>query len=79
MASQLSNVNIVSEDILMSPAELRKIHPRTDKANATIDQGRREIEAILNRRDRRLLVITGPCSIHDIKVAKEYATKLKVL
>ncbi len=63
----------------MSPAELRTLHPRTDNVSATVDKGRREIEAILDRTDHRLLVVTGPCSIHDIKAAKEYATKLKAL
>lgn len=79
MPTKLSNINIVSQDVLMSPATLKALYPRTAKASNTIEQGRRAIEAILDGSDHRLLVITGPCSIHDIKAAKEYATRLKTL
>ena len=61
---------------LMSPRELEKRLPMTETANQTVVNGRKEIEDILARRDKRLLVITGPCSIHDEKAAFEYAEKL---
>ncbi|MFT5260644.1 MAG: 3-deoxy-7-phosphoheptulonate synthase, partial [Saprospiraceae bacterium] len=79
MTPKLSNINIVSQDVLMSPAKLQELYPRTEKASHTVEQGRREIESILDRSDHRLLVVAGPCSIHDIKAAKEYATRLKEL
>ena len=51
--------------------------PITDQATATVTQARHEIDEILNGRDRRLLVIAGPCSIHDTDAALEYAGRLK--
>ena len=51
--------------------------PITDEATATVTRARQEIEAILDGRDRRLLVISGPCSIHDYDAALEYAARLK--
>ena len=51
--------------------------PITDRATATVTTARREIGDILSGRDQRLLVIAGPCSIHDSKAAIEYAGRLK--
>ena len=45
----------------------------------TIINGRKSIEDILNREDKRLLVVVGPCSIHDTKAAMDYAERLKGL
>jgi len=73
------NTHIVAEKILTSPAELKKQLPMTEKAEATILQGREAINQILKGNDQRLIVVTGPCSIHDIKSAKDYAKKLKKL
>ncbi|PID61233.1 MAG: 3-deoxy-7-phosphoheptulonate synthase [Gammaproteobacteria bacterium] len=75
----LSNTNILSETRLITPAELRERFPRSETATTTIEQGRAEVEAILDRRDRRLLAVVGPCSIHDIDAAKEYAERLLAL
>ncbi|MDO6461456.1 3-deoxy-7-phosphoheptulonate synthase [Granulosicoccaceae sp. 1_MG-2023] len=79
MTSKLSNTNIVSEEILPTPAELCALLPRSQNASANIDRSRRTIEAILDYRDPRLLVVAGPCSIHDIDAAKDYAVRLKEL
>ncbi|MCB1756995.1 MAG: 3-deoxy-7-phosphoheptulonate synthase [Gammaproteobacteria bacterium] len=79
MNKPLSNINIIAEEVLLSPQELKHEVPRTPKATETVETCRREIEAILDRQDHRLLVVTGPCSIHDIDAAKEYATRLKRL
>ncbi len=51
--------------------------PTTRTAAATVLQARDEISAILAGRDRRLIVVTGPCSVHDIDAAREYASRLK--
>ena len=72
----LSNTNIVSETTLITPAELRNRYPRSEHATRTIEQGRADVEAILDHKDPRLLVVAGPCSIHDIDAAKEYAQRL---
>lgn len=79
MNKKLSNVNIVDEEILLSPKELGEAIPRTATATETVEKSRAEIEAILDHRDHRFLVITGPCSIHDVDAAKDYAKRLKVL
>jgi 3-deoxy-7-phosphoheptulonate synthase len=62
---------------VVAPAVLEQEMPETDTASATIFQARKEICEILRGTDRRLLVVVGPCSIHDPKAAREYATDLK--
>lgn len=79
MSHQLSDVNIVTEDVLITPKELHNTVPCPESASTFIQQSRRTIEKILDRTDPRLLVVTGPCSIHDIDSALEYAKKLKTL
>ncbi len=72
----LSNTNIESESTLISPAELKSQYPRSETATQTIENGRAEVEAILDGSDSRLLVVAGPCSVHDTDSAKEYAQRL---
>ncbi len=79
MSKQLSDVNIVAEDVLVTPGQLHKDIPCPDSASEFIRQSRKTIEQILDRTDPRLLVVAGPCSIHDIDSAMEYAGKLKTL
>src|SRR2546427_11489257 len=62
---------------LLSPDQLRREFPLTEKAAQTTYETRRAIHRILHGADDRLLVIVGPCSIHDPKAALEYARKLK--
>jgi 3-deoxy-7-phosphoheptulonate synthase len=64
---------------LTAPAVLKKVIPVSAGAKETVVSGRASIEAILRKEDRRLLVIVGPCSIHDEKAAIEYATRLNTL
>ncbi len=64
---------------LVSPAELAEKIPLSDDTANFIIQSRKEIEAVINGDDDRLLVIIGPCSIHDTEAAIDYAKKLKVL
>jgi len=64
---------------LVSPEELAQQIPLDDKTASFIIQSRKDIEAIINGEDDRLLVIIGPCSIHDTTAAVDYAEKLKVL
>ncbi len=79
MNGRLSNTNVAAEEVMLSPKALRAAYPRSEKASATVEQGRREVEAILDGKDRRLLVVVGPCSIHDINAAHDYAKRLLVL
>jgi 3-deoxy-7-phosphoheptulonate synthase len=64
---------------LSTPRALKAELPGTDAANATVANGRQAIKRILRQEDPRLLVIVGPCSVHDISGALEYAGKLNAL
>ena len=61
---------------LVTPETLANELPISQEIISNITSARQRIEAILTGEDKRLLVIIGPCSIHDPKAAKEYATKL---
>jgi 3-deoxy-7-phosphoheptulonate synthase len=63
--------------VVLPPVFLEEELPTTEKASATVFQAREEIAWILRGEDRRLLVVVGPCSIHDTKSAREYAALLK--
>lgn len=75
----INNVHIASEDILSSPEAIKAALPLTQKAEEHVKAARKTVEQILCRKDPRLIVITGPCSIHHLKSAKEYAQRLKKL
>jgi len=75
----VENINIETPEILITPAELKRKIPLSDVARDTITMGRKDIENILERKDHRVIVVVGPCSIHDLKAAHEYAQRLKVL
>jgi 3-deoxy-7-phosphoheptulonate synthase len=77
--SLLTNVNVHSQDVLITPEKLKQEIPLTEKAKAVVLSGREQIENILDGKDDRLIVVVGPCSIHDVKAAKEYALRLKKL
>ncbi|BCJ44187.1 phospho-2-dehydro-3-deoxyheptonate aldolase [Actinoplanes ianthinogenes] len=63
---------------LMSPALLHHELPLTSELHDTVLAGRKQVEDVLNGRDQRLLVVVGPCSVHDPAAAGEYADRLKV-
>ncbi len=64
---------------LLTPRELKAQSPTTEAANATVARSRERVVRILRREDPRLLVVIGPCSIHDEKGALDYATRLNAL
>lgn len=64
---------------LSSPGKLKAQAPTTETANATVARSRERVIRILRQEDPRLLVVIGPCSIHDEKSALEYATRLNAL
>jgi 3-deoxy-7-phosphoheptulonate synthase len=72
----LFNVNVASSDLLATPEEVKRRLPLTDRAMATVVKSRDVVRAILERRDPRLFVVVGPCSIHDVTAAREYASRL---
>jgi len=75
----LQNVNVVSSDLLATPEEVKRRLPLTRRAADTVFKAREAVRAILERRDPRLFVVVGPCSIHDVAAAREYAGRLKDL
>jgi len=79
MDSQIHNTNIASEAAITSPSDLSKKLPITQKGKRNIMVGREVVSDILSGKDSRFMVIVGPCSIHNIEAAKEYAHKLKAL
>ncbi|WP_318373240.1 3-deoxy-7-phosphoheptulonate synthase AroH [Enterobacter sp.] len=66
-------------DSLVTPAELAQRYPVSASVAEHVTASRRRIEKILNGTDRRLLVIVGPCSIHDLDAAMDYARRLQAL
>ncbi|MCF6248964.1 MAG: 3-deoxy-7-phosphoheptulonate synthase [Desulfobacula sp.] len=76
---QTFDVNIKSFTQLVSPETIKEELPLTDEVIKTVIEGRRDVENILSQKDDRLLVIAGPCSIHDIDSAMEYAEKMQRL
>jgi 3-deoxy-7-phosphoheptulonate synthase len=76
---QLQNVNVASSDLLATPEEVKSRMPLTERAAETVFKSREIVRAILERRDPRLFVVVGPCSIHDVAAAREYASRLKKL
>lgn len=64
---------------LPTPNQLKEMFPLTEKHDLFVHQSREQIRAIMNGEDDRLLMIVGPCSIHDPQAAIQYALKLKEL
>jgi 3-deoxy-7-phosphoheptulonate synthase len=64
---------------LLSPAALRQDLPLTPQSHAAVLEGRRAVGSVLDGVDPRLLVIVGPCSIHDPEAALDYARRLTAL
>lgn len=75
----LNNINISDEQILITPDELKAKFPLNDAEQRDIAQARATIADIIHGRDDRLLIVCGPCSIHDTDAALEYARRLQSL
>ncbi|MCH9691184.1 MAG: 3-deoxy-7-phosphoheptulonate synthase [Gammaproteobacteria bacterium] len=73
------NINIVSQKILINPKALKAALPISAAAEATVIAGRAAVREILERRDPRIIVVIGPCSVHDVTAAMDYARRLKAL
>ena len=69
----LEDINIEGFAPMPSPAEIKKMAPLTEAAAENVNKSRNQIKQILTGEDDRLMVITGPCSIHDPKAALDYA------
>ena len=79
VSSPAKDVNVTSNNALIRPSELEKHIPLSPQAEATVLEGRRQLESVLSGEDDRFAVIVGPCSIHDQPAALDYAARLKPL
>ena len=75
----IDDLNITSNEILITPEQLKAQIPLSEAAQATVVQSRQVIRDILDGKDHRLFIVIGPCSIHDVNAAKDYAARLKEL
>lgn len=79
MEQKTENLNVLAHEVLPSPHQVKQDLPAAPDVAARILEARRCVRNILERRDRRLLVVVGPCSIHDTDAAIEYAGRLEKL
>ncbi len=79
MMQRTADLRIVSYRPLLPPAILLEEFPLTDEGTETVRRGREQVARILRGDDDRVVVVTGPCSIHDPVGAVEYARRLKQL
>lgn len=77
--AQLDNLNVEQQEVLITPEELKLKLPVSESVRLAINGYRETVRNIVDRREPRLLVVVGPCSIHDVAAAKEYAQRLKTL
>src|SRR5204863_3861735 len=73
------NLHVKETIRLLTPRALQAELPMTEVSNRTVVAARQNVQHILEQKDPRLLVVVGPCSIHDIKGALEYAARLNEL
>lgn len=71
-----NNLKITGITPIIAPADLRQVFPLSENNREFVSKSREGIKEILQRRDRRLMVVVGPCSIHDPEAAVEYASRL---
>jgi 3-deoxy-7-phosphoheptulonate synthase len=76
---QIQDVNIQHIQPLATPRELQEKFPTTPQIAQLVSDGRQQIASILRGEDDRMLLITGPCSLHDVNAGYEYAQRLKKL
>ncbi|MEQ9547777.1 MAG: 3-deoxy-7-phosphoheptulonate synthase [Marinobacter sp.] len=77
--NKLENINVANQEQLITPEALKQEMPLSSAAAETVENGRQAIYDIMDGKDHRLFVVVGPCSIHDVEAARDYATRLKKL
>jgi len=77
--NNVDNLNVASQELLITPSQLKTEIPLTDAARSVVVQGREDVRNILDRKDHRLFLVVGPCSIHDVDAARDYAQRLQKL
>ncbi|MBA6412206.1 3-deoxy-7-phosphoheptulonate synthase [Parahaliea sp. F7430] len=73
------NINVASQDLLVTPEQLKTALPMSDAVRAKVAESRQVLWDILDGKDPRMFVVVGPCSIHDPEAALDYARRLKAL
>ena len=76
---EVHNINVGSQDVLVTPEQLKRALPMSKRVQDVVTGSRKVIQDILDRKDHRLFVVVGPCSIHDTVAAMDYARRLKSL
>jgi len=76
---EVHNINVGSQDVLVTPEQLKRALPMSNRVQDVVTGSRKVIQDILDRKDHRLFVVVGPCSIHDPAAAMDYARRLKAL
>ncbi|MFL2502716.1 MAG: 3-deoxy-7-phosphoheptulonate synthase [Luminiphilus sp.] len=79
ISPRIHNVNVAGQRVLISPAALRSTIEIPDSVYEFVSSSRSVIEQIIDRQDHRLMVVVGPCSIHDVTAALDYARRLQNL
>jgi 3-deoxy-7-phosphoheptulonate synthase len=74
-----SNLKIKSITPIIAPSDLRQVFPLSPEGSSFVSDSREQIKNIIRGKDRRLMVVVGPCSIHDPKSAIDYAERLAKL
>ena len=74
-----NNLKITAITPIIAPADLRQVFPLSAAHAEFVNRSRQSLKEILQRRDRRLMVVVGPCSIHDTDAAVDYARRLAAL
>ncbi|WP_420591067.1 3-deoxy-7-phosphoheptulonate synthase [Bacterioplanoides sp.] len=77
--NRVEDLNIGSITQLVTPDQLKTEMPITEQAVASVQKGRQTVRDILDRKDHRIFLVVGPCSIHDVDAAKDYAERLRDL
>jgi len=74
--TRTNNLKVSGLTPIIAPADLKQVFPLSDEAASFVTESREAIKNILQGKDSRMMVIVGPCSIHDPKAALEYAARL---
>lgn len=76
---KLENLNIETHEVLITPDHMKARLPVSEEVREAVNSARDDVRKIVARQDPRLLVVVGPCSIHDPKAALDYAERLQAL
>lgn len=79
MTERLQNINVASSELLPTPEQVKQELPLPPAAEEFVFRSRSALRRILDRKDPRMFVVVGPCSIHDPVAARDYATRLHEL